>query len=660
MRGQLACCLLLLIVTPTVRATMPAEIEVTLLGTGDPTPRMDRFGPGTLIRSEGKTILVDAGRGVMQRLWQLGVSTSEIDAILITHLHSDHIVGLPDLLMTGWVVERRTGAIPVFGPPGTEEMLRNLEAAFSFDVGIRSSEAGLARAGATAEVTEIEDGFRLELGGVVATAFDVDHGPVRPALGFRIDVGDVSVGLSGDTRYSPSLIEAVEGVDLLVHEIVGVTEEVLERRPDLPRVAHHTRPSELARVLAATSPRLVVLTHLVLVGGYDPEQFVPDVQRDWSGRVVLGHDLMRITIGDEVTVSHAVDREPRLEELLQTRDTHRVAHRNENLELWLKSLADPLRSVDGGTVSTVSHDDFAARMAAYFEMVEFIGWEDLDVPLVRLSEDDTLAEVIVRKRVDAVGADGVAGATTFAWTEGWSRRSGEWLMESITSTRGEQISGEPDGDSLLAVLGRARESLGGAAVLAIPMIRFSAECTGPNGPYTTEVVSARDGRFSFMQARPGRADFGIARSLESHWAKGADGTFRETPRDDRMMHVAAGHEWPLVAIAPESRYRAPRLLGRGTLGGTTTNSVAWTDPLGGQVTFHYGPDGKPVGFVLDAHDGSDELIETIFSEWTELDEVRLPGRIEIAHGSEHFVCTMTRLETGWFKDSEFRGPEGSR
>ncbi len=646
--------ILVLMIAALPGAASADGIEVTLLGTGDPTPRIDRFGPATLIRSEGATILVDAGRGVMQRLSQIGVPTAELDAILITHLHSDHLVGLPDLLLTGWVVERRTRPLQVYGPPGTRDMLEKLEAAFSFDIDIRSAEAGLDRKGASVSVTEIETGFSLDLGNLVVTAFDVDHSPVRPALGFRFDAGELSVGLSGDTRYSPSLIAALQGVDLVVHEVVGASSDVLERRPSLPRVLHHTRPAELARVLTATSPRLAVLTHLVLVGDYDPGQLVPEIQRDWNGPVVLGSDLMRIHVGKEITVLPSLDRERHIEELLRTRDAHRVAHRTEDLDLWLESLAEPLRSVEGGTVSVVTHGDFDRRMSAYFEAVDFLGWEDLEVPVVRMSDDDSRAEVIVRKRVDTAGENGPASSTTFAWTEGWRRHAGGWLMESITSTRGDELAGEPEADSLLAILERSRAYLGGKAVLEVPMTRFSADCTGPNGDYTTEVVSARDGRFRFEQIRPDRPDFGLGRSLQSSWGTGADGSIRTANLEGRLMHVVAGHEWPLVAIAPEARYRAPRLLGRGSLAGVPTDVVGWTDPLGGEVSFHYGEDGRPIGFVLEAHDDSGAPIETIFSEWTDVAGVKLPGRVEITQGTEDFVCTMQSLATGWFPDATFR------
>lgn len=587
----------------------------------------------------------------MQRLAQLEVSTADLDAILITHLHSDHVVGLADLLMTGWVVDRRNRPLRIYGPEGTRELLENLEQAFAFDISIRTTEAARDPSGATALVTEIEPGFVLELGELRVSAFDVDHAPIEPAFGYRIDARGRSAAISGDTRYSESLIDETRGVDLLIHEIVGASTEVLETRPNLPRVAHHTLPIDAARVFREVSPRLAVLSHIVLVD-YPAEKLVPDIAEHWDGEVVLGQDLMRIAIGEEIHVGDAGPARNDLESLLKTRDTHRVAHRTENIELWLRSLADPILNVDSGEVSAVAREDFAARMRGYFDAVEFVGWEDLDPPKIRMASDGSTAEVIVKKRVDTVSG-GVSASTTFAWTEGWRRIADAWFLESITSTRGERVSGEENGQALIDAIRRSRDWLGGPIVLEMAMTRFSAECQGPNGPYETSAFSARDGRFRFEQQRPAQPTFGFGQSLDGTWGRNADGEIVEMEIDGRLRHFAAGHEWPLIALAPESRYREPGYLGESSLDGVASEAIGWSDPLEGVVVFHYAPDGRPIGYVLDAHDGSETPIRTFFRDWTEIDGIKLPSRIEIVHGDEVFVCEMTDLETGWIPDREF-------
>lgn len=282
------------------------HIEVTLLGTGDPMPRLDRFGPATLVRAGGRTVLFDAGRGAMQRLHQLGVSSGELDAIFLTHLHSDHVVGLVDLWLTGWVVDRREAPLTVYGPPGTRAMIDRLRQAFDFDIGIRTAEARLSPEGVRIEVVEIDDGYRWERDGVVVRTFAVDHRPVEPAFGFRIDHDGRAVALSGDTRYSESLVRNAAGVDLLVHEVAEAPEAFKRANPGLPRLAHHTQAADAGRVFAAVRPKLAVYSHLVLAGGFRPADLVPLTRTTYDGEVIVGEDLMTIDVGDTVRVREAV------------------------------------------------------------------------------------------------------------------------------------------------------------------------------------------------------------------------------------------------------------------------------------------------------------------------------------------------------------------
>lgn len=293
----------------TVSPASGQEIEVTLLGTGDPTPRVDRFGPSTLVETDSLTLLVDAGRGAMQRLFQLGVSTADLDAIFLTHLHSDHVVGLVDLWLTGWVVDRRERPLRVYGPVGTRALVDHLRQAFAFDVEIRIAEARRSPDGVRIEVVEIEDGFAWARGGATVRAFAVDHRPVEPAFGFRIDAGGRAVAFSGDTRYSESLVRHAAGVDLLVHEVAEAPEAFKAEHPDLPRLAHHTQAEEAGRVFAAVAPRLAVYSHLVLVRGVDAADLVPLTRRTYDGPVIVGEDLMTLAVGDSVAVRERSRRE---------------------------------------------------------------------------------------------------------------------------------------------------------------------------------------------------------------------------------------------------------------------------------------------------------------------------------------------------------------
>src|SRR5258708_17682552 len=177
------------------------DFRVTLLGTGTPQPLMHRFGPGVLVQVGGQTLLFDCGRGVTQRLFQLGVKLGAANQLFITHLHSDHIVGIPDLWLTGWLevpFAQRKGAFQVFGPAGTRNMMENLEKAYEWDIRTRIADQKLAKENVAVSVTVIKESIVYDLDSVKVTAFEVDHGDlIKPAFGFRVNYGGRPGGVSG-------------------------------------------------------------------------------------------------------------------------------------------------------------------------------------------------------------------------------------------------------------------------------------------------------------------------------------------------------------------------------------------------------------------------------------------------------------------------------
>jgi ribonuclease Z len=298
------------------RAQSKGDITVTLLGTGNPRPTPDRFGPAILVEAGPERLLIDAGRGSTIRLFEAGGAPllSGITGVFLTHLHSDHVVGLPDLWLTGWMFNRAS-PLPVRGPEGTTELCAGLMRAFAFDVRMRRDvDERLAAAGVELQCEDIQEVTPFERNGVRVTAFRVDHAPVEPAYGYRVDYKGRSVVFSGDTRYTERIVSAAAGADVVVHEVVSPEVERRRARVKDPAVvdriiARHTTPEEAGRIFTAVKPRLAVYSHIV-PSPTRAEDLVGPTRRTYAGPLEVGYDLMQIAIGSSVVVS----RRPRVPE----------------------------------------------------------------------------------------------------------------------------------------------------------------------------------------------------------------------------------------------------------------------------------------------------------------------------------------------------------
>jgi ribonuclease Z len=283
----------------SVSISFAQDFEVTLLGTGTPRPSLVRFGPSTLVRSGDTTILVDVGRGAFLRLSQLNVPYSDIDAIYLTHLHSDHVVGLPDLWLTGWIFSDRDSSLTIYGPKGTADLVRNLRAAFAFDLHTRSTHESQKLSEAELRVVEVEDGSEFKVEDFRVTAVAVDHHKVVPAFGYKIKYGNRSVAISGDTKYSENFVESAMNADLLIHEVMAMSPQA---PPGAQRILQwHSSPSDVARIFSTTKPKLAVLSHLILADVSESQLF-DEVKIGYAGRFVVGTDLMTFKIGDDVSI----------------------------------------------------------------------------------------------------------------------------------------------------------------------------------------------------------------------------------------------------------------------------------------------------------------------------------------------------------------------
>lgn len=279
-------------------AAPPQRTTVVLLGTGMPRPNPAASGPATAVLVGDRVFLVDAGPAVMRQLASAGLPLNEAAALFITHLHSDHTLGYPDLVFTTWVMGRRTPLV-AYGPRGLRAMTDHLIAAFAED--IRARTEGLERQtpeGYRVDVHEIGPGVVYDSGGVRVTAFAVEHGIWRQAFGYRFDTPDRTVVISGDTRPSENLVRAATGVDVLVHEVYPAARVRPEPRPggeDWPRYLRefHTSDVELGALASRARPRLLILSHVVRMGATD-EELLEGVRRGgFAGRAAVGHDLER-------------------------------------------------------------------------------------------------------------------------------------------------------------------------------------------------------------------------------------------------------------------------------------------------------------------------------------------------------------------------------
>lgn len=293
--------------------TMPAIAEeasmtVTLLGTGTPILNINRFGMSTLVEAGKQKLLFDVGRGASIRLHQIKVPLRDIDAVFITHLHSDHITGLPDLYATAPLPTddgRAQRPIELIGPSGIDNVARGIELMFTDNNRIRlvGKETNEKVLKINARSMPEDGGVVYEKDGVKVTAFLVDHGHAKPAYGYRIDLAGRSVVLSGDTTKAPNLVKYAKGVDLLVH-CISVGSRQLEAA--YPEYVNHfyeylASPEMIGTILDEVRPRDAVFSHISLysregIPRATEEEIYSRVKAKYDGSFLIGQDLMKFTV----------------------------------------------------------------------------------------------------------------------------------------------------------------------------------------------------------------------------------------------------------------------------------------------------------------------------------------------------------------------------
>ncbi len=300
---------------------LPDGLHVALCGTGAPLPDPSRAGPCTAIIAGRHLFVVDAGDGAARNIALMGLPTGRVEALFLTHLHSDHIDGLGPVMLMRWTGAAATQPLPIHGPPGVERVVAGFRTAYTLDAGYRTAHHGEAIApasgfgGAAKVFTPPPRGSSgqvtvLEKDGVRVTAFRVDHGPVDPAVGYRFDYKGRSVVISGDTAASASLVANARGADLLVHEalqprlvepmtralaarglqgIAQITRDILD---------YHASPETAADQAQAAGVRHLLFTHVLppLPFRSAYPAFLGDARRRFDGAITVGEDGMMFSL----------------------------------------------------------------------------------------------------------------------------------------------------------------------------------------------------------------------------------------------------------------------------------------------------------------------------------------------------------------------------
>jgi ribonuclease Z len=315
-RDGIAAALLAVCLGGALCAQTQMETRVTLVGTGGPELTAERQGEATLVEADGQTLLFDAGRGVLDGLYESRIRPQDVTRIFLTHLHSDHIEGLPGLWMTPWFLLGRTAPLEVWGPAGTAAMIDGMRAMYAHDVAARPN-ASLSGDGLRVVVHEIQAGVVFESGGVRLTAIPVEHADGDPAFGYRLETGQSTILLTGDCTLSGELAQLAGPVDLAISNVAAATPELAATARMRPILAKLMSPEQAAQLFERTRPRLAVYSHIVkkgLPGAAGDEAIVRRTRAaGYRGQLLMGSDHTTIVLGKTIRIEHPAGRLPELD-----------------------------------------------------------------------------------------------------------------------------------------------------------------------------------------------------------------------------------------------------------------------------------------------------------------------------------------------------------
>ena len=273
-------------------------MQVIILGSGSPLPDPQRAGPSTLVRTAAGDLLFDCGRGVLMRAAAVGSGAAALAAVFLTHLHSDHLTDLNDVVTTRWVTSFAPNPLRLLGPAGTSGVVAATEAMLGPDIGYRLEHHGDLTGPPSSTVTEVHRGVVFDEGGVRVTAAPTEHAPARPTVGYRVDDGDRSVVIAGDTVPCAGLHELCADADVLVH--TTVRRDLIEAL-GVPRLVdvldYHSSVPDAAATAAANRVGTLVLTHLVPAPAPGTEvEWIGQAAEHFGGPVLVASDLMTLDV----------------------------------------------------------------------------------------------------------------------------------------------------------------------------------------------------------------------------------------------------------------------------------------------------------------------------------------------------------------------------
>jgi len=273
-------------------------VDVVLTGTGSPLPDPNRAGPSTLVRAGKTCILIDAGRGVVMRMAGAGLFPSFLAAVLVTHLHSDHICALNDVITTHWVMSQGSATLTVYGPAGIAQFVERQMAALEADIGYRIEHHDQLTEGPKVDVIEIEAGDSFQVNDITVSTAPTQHSPARPTIGFRLEHEGSVAAIVGDTLPCDGVDTLASNADVYVQTVIrrDLVELVpIEMLQDI--LDYHSGVIEAAQTGARVGVKQIVFTHMVPAPSPDQySEWVARAAEHFDGEIVLGEDLTTITI----------------------------------------------------------------------------------------------------------------------------------------------------------------------------------------------------------------------------------------------------------------------------------------------------------------------------------------------------------------------------